>query len=391
MKQLLSLILLCCCFYVSAQSPVTPGVDGSGNLYFQVANVYFQVNPKHGARIESYTLGGSEFLYVEHNPGIEDMYGSTAWLSPQSLWNWPPQKQIDSDPYTGGISGDKIILTSGIATAGSFKFQIRKTFSASLQDTSVSVNYTVINKSTSVKSIASWEIFRVPTGGISLFPINGSVSGELSSVFEYSGGVAWWDYDSTNNTFNKAFADGKDGWLAHINNDRIIHIKKFTDSPSNFPGNSEKEVEFWAESGRRYNEIEKHSEYKSVAANDSTSLSMKWYLRKLPDNIEVKEGNAQIISYITSLLKSASVGIDPVITRATPAVYPNPSDGFIYISGLKDGESCEFSLYNVLGKKMTGLSLREGEKTDLSILPGGFYIYRIMTGTGLVTGRLVLR
>jgi hypothetical protein len=341
---------------IHAQQPVIPQKDGTGNYSFTLGNAVFQVNPNHGARIISYKLNGLEFLHVSQV--VADMYGSTAWLSPQTLWNWPPQKQIDTDPYTGGVKGNNLILTSATASAdnNSLKFQIRKTFSADLQDSSVTILYTIINKSSAAKSFAVWEIMRVPTGGLSLFPINGAITGDLAPFFKIQTGVAWWDYDSLQNNRNKAFADGKDGWMAHVDNNRHIIIKKFPDAVSNFPIGTngqplEKEIEYYAESNRYYNEIEKHSSYTLVPVNDSTSLSMTWYLRELPENIAVRVGNPDLVSYIDRIVNPVTNGIQ---NGPSPdesfRVYPNPSSGEIRYRGADSTEKLSFLLMNILGK-----------------------------------------
>jgi hypothetical protein len=385
------LIFFCVIMFNSyAQQPITPQKDVNGYFSFQVGNTFFQVNPNHGARITSHKLDGSEFLWVSNK--IEDMYGSTCWLSPQSLWGWPPQKQIDTDPYTGGISGNKVILTSGLATAGNVKFQIRKTFSANLQDSSVSIMYTIINKSTAARSYAVWEIMRVPTGGLSLFPVTGSITGDLAPFFNIQDGIAFWDYDSTENNMNKAFADGNGGWLAHVNNTRLIQIKKFPDTQSNFPASSEKEIEFYAESNMNYNEIEKHTDYKLIPVEDSSSMAMTWFLRKLPDNIPVKEGSSQLVDYVLSVLNSSA---NYIKTSPSPditfTVYPNPSLGEIEFHGPETAQNISFTLMNILGEKVKQATVSSGEKIQLGTLHNGIYLYKLQSEGIIYTGKLIIR
>lgn len=375
---------------LNAQNPITPQADGNGNYSFEVGNVYFQVNAKHGARINSYTINSEQFLSLDTH--VADMYGSTAWLSPQSLWNWPPQAQIDYNAYTGGISGDKVILTSAQATAdgGNLKFVMRKTFSADETDSSVSITYTIINKSTVAKSFAVWEIMRVPASGLSFFPISGSVTGDLSSFFMLKDGVAWWDYKSSETYKNKAFADGNGGWLAHINETRIIHIKKFQDTPSNFPS-VEKEIEFYADGSRYYTEIEKHTDYKSIPVNDSAVMQMKWYLRELPENIDVLEGNANIVNYVNSIVNPVhtSVKINSKNIQQF-SVYPNPGNGKLRITSSEFGESISFEVLNVLGSIVYSKKVSSDEILDLQSLEKGVYFYKAYNSSGKYTGKLIL-
>jgi len=376
---------------LNAQQAIIPGTDGNGKYFFQVGNVYFQVNSKHGARIDSYTINDEQFLSLDTH--VADMYGSTAWLSPQSLWGWPPQDQIDKNAYTGGISGDKVILTSAQATAdgGNLKFVMRKTFSADLSDSSVSITYTIINKSSVAKSFAVWEIMRVPASGLSFFPLSGSITGDLNSFFLIQDGIAWWDYKTSETYKNKAFADGKSGWLAHINETRIIHIKKFPDSPSNFPSNKEMEIEFYAEPSRYYTEVEKHTDYKSIPVNDSASMQMKWYLRELPENIEVQEGNANIINYVNSIVNPINTSISTKhILGQTFNLYPNPSNGEVKIISLGKVGIVNFEVLNVLGSVVYSKKVISDEILDLHKLEKGVYFYRAYISDVKYTGKLIL-
>lgn len=377
---------------LQAQQPIVPQQDANGKYFFAVGNVTFRVDPNHGARIDSYSLGGDEFLYVQKLSGIEDMYGSTAWLSPQNLWGWPPQLEIDKNAYTGGISGNKLILTSALATANNnLKFQMRKTFTADLQDSSVTVNYTIINKSTNSRSIAAWEIMRVPSGGLSVFPLNGAITGDLKTAFTIENGNAWWDYDSSKVYQNKAFADGKDGWLANINNKRLIHIKKFTNTDSNFPSNTEMEIEFYVDPSRRYTEIEKHTDYKLIPVNDSITLSMKWYLRALPENIDVTEGNPAILNYIDRIINPVSSGIPGQATLKNYSFYPNPASTSIRFKGLNADEKVDFQLCNILGETVFNSKVTSGDLIDIDFLSGGIYIYKLEIDSKIITGKLVVR
>lgn len=376
-----------------SQQPVTPQKDGAtGNYYFNLGNIYFEVNPSHGARITSFAANGTEYLHVSNE--VADMNGSTAWLSPQSLWNWPPQTQIDSNPYSGGVKGDKLILTSTTATAsnGTLKFQMRKKFSADLQDSSVTIVYTIINKSSTTKSFAAWEIMRVPTGGLAMFPVNGSITGDLAPFFKVVDGVAWWDYDSLQVNKNKAFADGKDGWMAHIDNNRLINIKKFPDAASNFPANGEKEIEYYANTDMIYNEFEKHSSYASVPANDSVSLSMTWYLRVLPENIDIRVGNVDILNYIDRIVNPLPNGVNGQTLKPKDCkIFPNPTSGDIQVTGLANNEKISFQLLNILGETVMSRYFFPGDIIDLHSLENGIYLYKLRTDGSSFSGKLILR
>jgi hypothetical protein len=77
------------------------------------------------------------------------------------------------------------------------------------------------------RSFAAWEVMRVPPTGITFFPVNSLVYGEMAPAFEIADGIAWWDFDNNSDYVKKAYADGKDGWMAYVTKDRIIHYKAF--------------------------------------------------------------------------------------------------------------------------------------------------------------------
>jgi hypothetical protein len=290
---------------------IQPELQSDGTWIYTAGPARMQVNPAHGARIVSYTLDGVEILHPIPTEGLEDMVGSTCWISPQALWGWPPPSVADQGSYDVQQEGHKLIFTSPLATTGgadSFSFQIVKTIWADQQDSSFTIKCQIYNRDTVARSFAAWEVMRVPPSGLTFFPIQGPIFGELAPGFEITNDIAWWDFNPNNPHVQKAFADGKDGWMAHITTDRIIHIKKFEDTPSNFPVDDngiplQMEMEFWANNLRKYLELEKQGEYKEILPGDYAELTMKWYLQKLPEGIDVKAGNEELVEFVRSIRK----------------------------------------------------------------------------------------
>jgi len=269
-----------------------------------------QVNPAHGARIVSYTYDGVEILHPEPTHGLEDMVGSTCWISPQALWGWPPPVDADQGNYDATLDGDKLVLTGPVATTGGndpFPFQIVKTIWGNSDNSSITIRYQIYNRDAIARSFAAWEVMRVPPSGLTFFPTDGPVFGDMAPAFELIDGIAWWDFDSNNEFVKKAYADGKDGWMAHVTKDGIIHIKQFEDTPSNFPVDAngtplQMEMEFWANEQKNYLELEKQGEYKEILPGEYAELTMKWYLQKLPDTIEKKLGNGKLNDFVQKVL-----------------------------------------------------------------------------------------
>jgi hypothetical protein len=272
------------------------------NLTF--ANVIFEVDSNTGGRISSLQLAGKELLYVSRDSSNNN-WGSTFWPSPQSLWGWPPPAILDNAPYKSSIRHDTLILQSDVAALP--KVYVRKSFSASLQDTSIRITYTLHNAGDSVLKIAPWEITRVPSGGHIVFPKgNDQVRGELKPLTKDSIGMVWLDYDSTGipSGIPKLFADGAEGWIAYINNSRQILIKKFQDAPVTLKApDPEDEIEIYTHPDNHYIEVEQQGPYADIPAKSSSSWTVTWYARNIPDGVDIHLGSASLIQYIRNIVK----------------------------------------------------------------------------------------
>jgi hypothetical protein len=288
-----------------------PEHQADGNWMITAGTTQMSINPAHGARIVSYTLDGKEILHMKPTPGLEDMVGSTCWISPQTLWGWPPPYEADQGKYEAQLEGNKLILTGPVATTAgnnSFPFQIVKTFQARHEDSSITILYQIFNRDTVARSFAAWEVTRVPPAGITFFPVNSQIYGDMAPAFKVDDGIAWWDFDNNRDYVKKAYADGKDGWMAYVTKDRIIHVKQFEDTPSNFPLNEngipqQMEMEFWANEERRYLELEKQGEYKEIMPGGFAELTMKWIAIELPDTINPKSGNDNLTNFTRKILE----------------------------------------------------------------------------------------
>lgn len=233
------------------------------------------VDPKYGARIISFQLDGNEMLTPRNiNEGA---FGSTFWLSPQSLWSWPPIAEIDTLPYQKENGAYKSQINN------KFQFQIRKEFRANI-DSSISIFYTVVNKSDTIQNIAPWEITRVPSGGVTFFEteLNQTYTGlkpfgELNLVAE--NGFTKYTYDSLAVDDNKkSFAFAKTGWMAQLNKN-LVFIKTFPNVSKSKSAPNESEIEIYANPNKKYIEIENQGEYRTLLPQDSMRYEVKWYLQ----------------------------------------------------------------------------------------------------------------
>jgi len=377
---------------VKAQS-IAPAIDGKGNYYFSVGNVRFEVDPSFGSRISSLKIDGNEMMFVDSTLNGGHVWGSNLWPSPQS-WGWPPSVELDNDPYTGGIVGDSVSLLSEVDATYDSHLQFRKTFKASLSDTSVTIRYTMINTGSSDNSFSPWELTRAPSGGMAFFPydlIHDTITGKLSEQVQKDKGVAWYKYVDINAS-QKFFANGSEGWFAYINDNKEIFIRKFKDVPADNQAPGEAEIELWYNSSDTYIEMEVQGEYKNIPADGSVDWTDKWYVRNLPSNIATTVGSQGLIDYVRSIVThSATVSVNE-LTMNTFEVYPNPvADRLTIESELSVTSDSYVTIYNLQGQEMLKQKLvNKRSVIEVGALANGVYIYEISLMNTTNRGKIIV-
>ncbi len=273
----------------------------NGLYFFQFANIYFEVDPNFAGRISSFKLNNNEVLFVDRSDK-KDILGSTLWPSPQSFWKWPPLATLCDDKYSGGIDGNKIILTSKKDSLTGLIF--KKTFIANDIDTSITILYEMTNSSEKPVSFALWELSRVPAEGLIFFPFGDSaITGPLGQYFSKQYGIAWYKHSNRQKGYKKMFSDGKEGWSAFLNDKNILFVKSFNDLPISQQAPGEKEIEYWLTKEHSFIELENQVPYTELKPNETSIWKIKWYLRELPTNIKPEVGNSELVSYTRNLIK----------------------------------------------------------------------------------------
>ena len=282
---------------------VTPTATGS--LYsFQFGDAHFAVDAKLGGRIVRFALSGRNILTgAAVDPAN---FGSTFWSSPQSDWNWPPPPEIDSAPYAASID-DAVLSLSG-ATAAGLGLAVEKKFSADSKAGVVSAVYSIANRGSQARQVAPWEITRVAAGGLTFFPMGegGPRKGPQDLLSPtIVNGLAWFAYDAAAITADqKLFADGKEGWIAHVDGDLLL-VKSFADTPTSQAAPGEAEIELYANAGHTYVEVENQGAYVNLAPGATTDWTVRWMLRKLDlASTPAKVGSAALLGLVRSLVRS---------------------------------------------------------------------------------------
>ena len=371
---------------------VPPEKDGD-RYSLEVGNVYFELNADYGAQVSSLKVNNEEFLFPISPP---NMGGSTFWHSPQDEWGWPPAPVLDSDPYTGGIENNTIILHSG--TESNFDVSFTKTFYASSADTSITIIYNINNTGSNSTTLAPWEVTRVPAEGISLWPMGeGSITGDLAEYTEIISDIAWYGFEVSDIGSRKFFSDGAEGWFAHVDQDSILFVKQFADVAFEEQAPGEGEIELWLTGDHSYIELENQGKYDEIPAEYQSEYLVKWFVRKMPANISLSVGNQELVDYINTLM-DVPVTPNPV-KPIIPAAFNAPIvadifllNGKVLISGLPGGHY-KIEIFDITGNMVVTRDFYAKDRYDLYLTntKPGIYVYKLAGTDYLGTGKLVIK
>ncbi|HEX2613827.1 MAG TPA: hypothetical protein VHO02_09555 [Fibrobacteria bacterium] len=300
--------------FANAQK-VYPTVTGTGNASrytLTMGLMTLQFGPKNSGRIHTLQYNGANILHMDTASATN--YGSTFWPSPQAVWSWPPPAALDGTAFPATVNADSTVEMYGASETSKTNTRLRKKFWADLSDSSFNLRYTIVNVG-AARPWSPWEDTRVDTGGVYLFPKgDGTITGDLANKTKDTNSVIWYQHIAANVPTGscaggacKFYADGKEGWYAHVRPNRTVFIKKFSDSPlAKKAPSPENEIELYATyapiTGADFVEMEAQGSYDTIKTNDSVSWDMKWYVRKLPDSISVTIGNVALVNYIRGVI-----------------------------------------------------------------------------------------
>jgi hypothetical protein len=280
----------------AGMSGLVQPVERQGKYVLEFGELLFEIDPQLGGRITKCQIAGQNLLT---GPEVDSVnFGSTFWPSPQQRWNWPPVPEIDSQPYTGSVSGDSVMLVSGVGQRA--KVKVSKQFSARPSEGALDIEYTLSNEDSAAVSWAPWEITRVAAGGITFFP-TGMQSVNTQLALSVQGATSWFRHDPSMIAMGgqKFSGDGSKGWLGHVAGDKLL-LKRWADVPPAMQAPSpEAEVEIYAAPG--YVEIEPQGPYTQLMPGQSVSWKMRWYVRRLPGGLMPAVGSAELVQFAESL------------------------------------------------------------------------------------------
>lgn len=291
----------------------------SEDNYFHVKGVMLEqgdlslsIDPEVGARISSLKRRGKELLYTQEHtkqlakkgalkPG--NNWGSTFWLSPQSLWGWPPITAHDSEPYKVlSFDQNKISLQSQLAEGA----RITKHISFSEKHTGqVDLSYE-ISAAKNFPEIAAWEITRVPHDGLVFYPVKkGSIDiamGDVSYTID-NDHVLWLDLRSEKQPpEGKVNANGREGWLGWVV-DRQLYLKIYEPVAESQMAAGEGDVEVYLSGSQPYVELEAQGAAHILNAGEKLQWNVRWVLQDLPEDINVDMGAKELLNFARQIVQ----------------------------------------------------------------------------------------
>jgi Domain of unknown function (DUF4380) len=263
-------------------------------------DVSVEIDARTGGRVTALRLGGRNLLTGRQVDAGN--YGSTFWTSPQTAWGWPPVPEIDHLPYRAAIEGPTIVMRS--APSATLGIEIEKRFAADGVRGAALFDFRIHNRGAAPLQTAPWQITRVPPGGLTFFPTGDGSFPPSNLAVREALGVTWYAYDAAAVTDNqKLFADGREGWLAHVDVDAgALLLKTFAVAPRAAQAPGEAQIEIYASPLHTYVEVEAQGAYQRVAPGGSLGWQVVWLVRRLPAGLRAAAGSAELLAYVRGLV-----------------------------------------------------------------------------------------
>jgi hypothetical protein len=101
----------------------------------------------------------------------------------------------------------------------------------------------------------------------------------------------------------KLFADGREGWLAHVHGDGLL-VKTFAVVPRAAQAPGEAQIEIYATPAHTYVEVEAQGPYETIVPGAALSWRVVWLIRRLPAEIRRAVGSAPLLDFIRGVVET---------------------------------------------------------------------------------------
>ena len=277
---------------------MTAGADSLHTIGWD--DVSIDVDAATGARVTALRLGGRNLLIgPEIDPGN---YGSTFWTSPQAGWDWPPVPEIDHGPYQASREAGVLVLRG--RPSAKLGVSVEKRFGADRARGALLSEFRIHNHGAKAARMAAWQITRVATGGLTFFPTGSGSFAPSTLAVRQTPDITWYAYDAAAVTdHQKLFADGREGWLAHVDGDALL-VKTFAAVPRERQAPGEAQIEIYANPTHTYVEVEVQGAYEDIAPGATLAWRVVWLVRRLPAALPRQAGSAELAKHVRGLVEA---------------------------------------------------------------------------------------
>lgn len=259
-----------------------------------------EIDPQDGGRILELSCEG-ESAVVPRTESPE-AYGSSFWTSPQSDWQWPPPPELDKKAWRVRIEGETLVLESD--TSEKLGLSAEQRLQAMPELGALRIDLVLFNRSHEPRKVAPWQNTRVRPGGLTFYPSDQPSFEPSTLKLVPSQGIVWYQHEPGQvREGTKSFADGSDGWLAQADG-RLLFVKVFPDVPRKAQAPGEAEIELYVDGAGRFVEVEQQGPYIELAPGQSSTWTLYWLIRKLPESVTPAAGNTELVRRARALAAS---------------------------------------------------------------------------------------
>ncbi|GMG87954.1 hypothetical protein MNKW57_22750 [Biformimicrobium ophioploci] len=252
------------------------------------------IDPALGGRVTGLSLGNHEFL--SGSDVHANNFGSTFWLSPQTIWNWPPVAAHDSGVYTTLEESPRKVTMASQAGAGAI---VEKSVDVLAPDL-IRLDYRVTAQKP-FPELAAWQISRVANRGLAFAPVTPETVQVVRGAMDISvddSGIMWLALDpDAPLREGKVIANGSEGWLAFVDSGHL-YLKIYPLVNPAHMATGEGDIELYLSGEKPYLELELQSAAQALAEGETLDWFTYWLVEPVPAGIELTRGSSELIAYV---------------------------------------------------------------------------------------------
>jgi catechol 2,3-dioxygenase-like lactoylglutathione lyase family enzyme len=284
------------------------------DLHRRCGSLEADFRPGEGGRLAALRYRGVDVVVP---PGqVPGFHGDTFWPSPQSLFDWPPPRVLDADPYDLLADGPEgLVLRSGVDPDLGLQVEKRYTMSAD----SVGFAFRMTNAADEVCAVAPWQVTRAPRTGLIVWAPGEVFDDDDRLVKQREDPGCWYRHErcpqfagyaegpghasiavpAVTQT-SKFFTDAR-GWAAHVHHDLVV-LRVFPDLRLDQMAPRQAELELFFGIERDYIELESQGAYETLAPGQSLDYAVEWRVGELPPGVPTDRVTPGLLDTIHALL-----------------------------------------------------------------------------------------